>query len=145
MNVYVSIKRNLIKLIKEIYPSFDIFAEEINKTENEDYFFIEIIPISNITVSKYHTDRNLLISITGHTKSYKNEDYFYMIANIDNAIRPVFRFDDRAITVNRADGKIVDRCMMYTFDISFRDNNFSAKNQDDLDLELMEKIYVERN
>lgn len=143
MNVYVSIKRSLIGLLKKIYPSFDVFAEEISNTENADYFFVEIVPVSNITISKYHTDKTVFISITGHIKSEKNEDYLIMIDKVDNAIRPVFRFDDRAITINRMNAKIVERSMLYTFDIAFRDKNFNTDNLSDL--ELMEEIYIKKN
>lgn len=128
MSVYLSIKNSLISLLKSIYPAFDVLAEEISKTDDDDdsldienYFFIDIIPVRNVTVNEYHTERSLVIDIAGHMEAEKNEDYLIMADAIDSVVRPVFRFEDRAITIHQARSKIVDKVLHYTFDLVFID------------------------
>lgn len=145
MSIHISIKNSLIKQLKNSFKDFDIFAEEINNTSNStknpNFLFIEIIPISTETSSNYHTKRTILITIEGHTETKKNHDYLEMLDKIDMLIRPVFKFDDRAITINRANGKIIDRQLLYTFEINFIDNNKYNK-LDNNNLDIMQNLDI---
>ena len=128
MSVYQSIKNSLVAELKALYPNFDVFSEEISKTDSdnaesdiENYFFIDIVPVSNQTFSEYHTQRSLVIDIAGHTEKESNEEYLNMAEAIDHKIRPVFHFGDRAITIHNSKSSIVDKVMHYTFELSFMD------------------------
>ena len=149
MSIFLSIKNSLIALLKGIYPNFDVLAEEISKTDDdnneydlENYFFIDLIPVSNATVNEYHTERSLVIDIAGHMKAERNEDYLIMADAIDKAIRPVFRFEDRAITINQSSSKIVDKVLHYTFDLVFIDTVDAPEPlpyMDELDVAIKER------
>lgn len=149
MSVYISIKNSLIALLKSIYPKFDVLAEEISKTNDdnneydlENYFFIDIIPVSNVTVNEYHTERSLVIDIAGHMEAEKNEDYLVIANAIDSMIRPVFQFEDRAITINQSSSKIVDKVLHYTFDLVFIDTVDAPEPQsymDELEVTIKER------
>lgn len=128
MNVYISIKNSLVALLKSLYPAFNILSEEISKTDDddnsldmEDYFFIDIVPVENITLNAYHTERSLVVDIAGHTRDETNEEYLNMADAIDKVVRPVFCFEDRAITIHRASSNIVDKVLHYTFTLVFLD------------------------
>lgn len=150
MSVYISIKNSLIALLKSIYPTFDVLAEEISKTDDDDerldienYFFIDIIPVSNVTVNEYHTERSLVIDIAGRMEAEKNEDYLIMADAIDSVVRPVFRFEDRAITIHQASSKIVDKVLHYTFDLVFIDTVDAPElppYMDELDIAVKERV-----
>lgn len=127
-SVYTTIKNSLIRLLKEIDPSVDVFAEEIAKTRGNDqdmdvdtYYFLDIIPTSNTTVDGYFTDRSVFIDIAYHDKDEKNALYLEKNDQIDSKLRPVFQFGNRAITINDASSKIVDHILHYSFNLSFRD------------------------
>lgn len=127
-NVFVEIKKSIIRLLKELDPLVDVFAEEIKKTkdmENEPdiktYYFIDIVPLGNVTVDKYFTDRSVYIDIAYHNESEETETYIYKIIDLDDKFRPVFCFSDRSITINDATSKIVDKVLHYTFSFTFRD------------------------
>jgi hypothetical protein len=131
--IYTSIKSSLITLFKGLYPTFDVFCEDIAKTQNEepepdleDYIFLDIIPTGNTTVGPYHTDRRVLVDAALHTKSESNDGYLAMTQELDSTLRPVFRFEDggeaRAITVQDLTFKVVDRVLHCTFTLAFRDS-----------------------
>lgn len=129
MSIYISIKDSLTALLKELYPAFDVFTEEISKTDADepkddigDYFFLDIIPVSNQTVNEYHTRRSVLIDIAAHTKSESNKEYLLMADSMDMKIRPVFRFEDRAITIADASTNVMDGVLHYTFTLTFIDS-----------------------
>lgn len=129
MSIYVSIKNSLIALLKGLYPAFDVFVEEISKTNEDEpredidnYFFLDIIPVSNQTLSEHHTKRSILIDIAAHEKEESNAVYLCMADSIDRAIRPVFRFEDRAITIADASTSVVDSVLHYTFTLDFVDS-----------------------
>lgn len=129
MSIYISIKNSLIALLKGLYPAFDVFTEEISKTDEdepkediEDYFFLDIIPAANQTLSEYHTRRSVLIDIAAHARKESNAEYLCMADSIDRKIRPVFRFEDRAITIADASTNVVDGVLHYTFTLTFTDS-----------------------
>ena len=108
--IYQSIKLAMVSLFKGKYPAYDVFCEEIAKTQNdepepdlEDYIFLDIIPAGSATVDAEHTDRRVLVDASIHTRSESNADYLTISQEVDDLIRPVFRFEDggeaRAITV----------------------------------------------
>lgn len=128
-NAYTVIKNAVIRLLKELDPSVDVFAEEIKKTEDaeqglnaETYYFIDIIPTGSITVDRYFTDRSVFIDIAYHDKSELNSVYLEKSYQLDQRIRPVFSFGNRKITVKDASSKTVDHVLHYSFSISFRDS-----------------------
>lgn len=131
--IYKSIKASLISLFKGLYPAFDVFCEDIAKTQHdepepdlEDYVFLDIIPVGNTTVGPYHTDRRVLVDVALHTQDESNDGYLSMTQEVDSALRPVFRFEDggeaRAITVQDLSFKVVDRVLHCTFALAFRDS-----------------------
>lgn len=131
--VYQSIKLAMVSLFKGKYPAFDVFCEEIAKTQNdepepdlEDYIFLDIIPAGNSTVDAEHTDRRVLMDISIHTRSERNADYLSISQEVDDLLRPVFCFEDggeaRAITVPDVEYKVVDRVLHCTFILAFRDS-----------------------
>lgn len=132
-SIFESIKKALISLFKGLYPAFDVFCEEIPKTQNdepepdlEDYVFLEVIPTGNTTADPYHTDRMVLVSVAIHTKSESNQDYLKIFQEVDGAVRPVFRFQDggeaRAITVPDISFRVVDKVLQVSFTLAFRDS-----------------------
>jgi len=131
--IYQSIKDSLVGLFKGLYPAFDVFCEEISKTQGDgpeqdirDYIFLDVIPAANTTVDEYHTDRRVLVDAAIHTASESNGEYLRISGTVDSALRPVFRFEDggeaRAITVPDISFQVVDRVLHCTFTLSFRDS-----------------------
>ena len=131
--IFQSIKASLVGLFKGLYPDFDVFCEEISKTQNDDpepdlenYVFLDIIPTGNTTVGLWHVDRRVLVDAALHTMGETNSQYLTMAQEVDDALRPVFRFTDggeaRAITVPEITFKVVDRVLHCTFTLTFRDS-----------------------
>lgn len=131
--IFQSVKASLVNLFKGLYPAFDVFCEEIPKTQNdepepdlEDYIFLDIIPTGNETIGPCHTERRVLIDAALHTKSESNGIYLTMAQEIDDALRPAFRFEDggeaRAITVPDVSFKVVDWVLHCSFTLAFRDS-----------------------
>ena len=151
--IYQSIKLAMVSLFKGKYPAYDVFCEEITKTQNdepepdlEDYVFLDIIPTGNTTVGPYHTDRRVLVDAALHTASESNGEYLRMGQEVDGAVRPVFRFTDggeaRAITVPEVSLKVVDRVLHCTFTLSFRDSIQEAPQpplMEELDIHISNK------
>lgn len=122
------VKNALIKQFKNFFPTFDVFCEEIVRTEDddpeaglEDWIYLDIISASNITANEYHTDRSILIDASIHVKKESNAEYLQISQEVDGMIRPVFRFGARAITVQNIEFKTVDKVLHAIFTLSFRD------------------------
>lgn len=125
---YDVIKDAVLKKMDGLIPSVnDMYTEEISnlqddgETRNENYIFIDIVDTGTITRSSVHTDRNWLIDIAVHTEKESKAEYHSFADKIDKVIRPVFTFEDRAITVHNATTRIIDRVLHYNFTLSFTD------------------------
>ncbi len=124
---FIQIKNAVTALLKEIDPETDVFYEEIKGTEEihglnkpETYYFVDMIPTGNKTVDKFFTDMGVLIDIAYHEKNESNAAYLRKGAELDAAVRPVFCFGDRKITIYHADMKIIDHMLHYSFTVNFR-------------------------
>lgn len=123
----IQIKDAVTAVLKGIDPGTDVFYEEIKGTEEkhgldeqETYYFVDIIPNGNKTVDKFFTDMGVLVDIAYHEKNESNTAYLIKGAEIDAAVRPVFTFKDRNITINDASIKVSDHVLHYSFAINFR-------------------------
>ena len=133
ITIYESIRDALVSLLKGAFSDFDVFCEEISKTQDgvvqpvlTQWIFLDLIPSGNETVSADFVDRSILIDIAVHTESELNRDYLQISQQLEPLLRPVFRFSDggesRAITVPDVSFKMVDRVLHCTFTLSFRDS-----------------------
>ena len=116
--IYEAIRSSLIALLKGRWPAFDVFGEGIDKTQEagqtelEDYIYLDIIPSGNQPAGRGYTDRSILVDAAIHTKGESNLEYLQISQELDDLLRPVFRFTDkgeaRAVTIPDLAFNIVD-------------------------------------
>lgn len=127
-NGYSQIKDAIVRAIKTKLPDMDVSSEYFAKTDYggqsdiNDYIYVGLTPVSRTTTSACHTRHSVVIDLAAHTASERNADYWALADTIDHAIRPVIRWDDRAITVPNVTYKIVDRILYCTFTLTFWDS-----------------------
>ena len=122
-NVFEEIRTALVRAFKGLFSAYEVFCEEIQQTDGaEDWIYIDMRPVGNQTVNRWHTDRRILVDIAIHTASEKNKDYYAITPAVDSLIRPYFCFADRAVTVADVNFKITDRLLHAVFNLSFRDS-----------------------
>lgn len=123
----IQIKNAITALLKGLDPDTDVFYEEIKGTkeeygleEPETYYFVDIIPNGNRTVDRFFTDMGVLVDIAYHEKNESNTAYLMKGAELDAAVRPVFHFGDRHITIQDAGIKVSEHVLHYSFSLNFR-------------------------
>lgn len=127
-NIYSQIKDAIVRALKKALPDMDVASEYLFKTDYggqadiKDYIYVGLTPVSRATASAYHTRHSVVIDLAAHTAAERNADYWTLAETIDHSLRPVIRWDDRAITVPSVDYKIVDRILHCTFTLSFVDS-----------------------
>ncbi len=125
MSVLVAIKKSLTKSLSDEFSKFDIYAEEVPRIKEgekfQDFFFVEVIPVSATTLGMYQTRYNVFVNITCQTAKHSNEEYLCLGDKLDKLIRPYVAFNDRKITVDNADYKIANRMLVYKFSLKFVD------------------------
>ena len=109
--IYEAIRSSLIALLKGCWPAFDVFGEGIDKTQE---------------AGRGYTDRSILVDAALHTKGESNLEYLQISQELDDLLRPVFRFTDkgeaRAVTIPDLAFNIVDKVLHATFTLAFRDS-----------------------
>lgn len=126
-NTLVQIKNAIIRILKQLDPGTDVFFEEIKSTDAEHgldrdatYYFVDIVPNISDTVDRYFTDRVILVDVAYHEANESNTAYLAKTEELDGAIRPVFSFGDRHITVPKTSWRISDHVLHCSFTLSFR-------------------------
>lgn len=129
-NVFEEIRTALVKAFKGLFSAYDVFCEEIQRTDSADetaavdnWIYIDMRPVVNQTINRWHTDRQVFVDVAIHTASEKNKAYYAIIPAVDGLIRPYFCFADRAITVADVGFRIEDKVLHATFTLSFRDSS----------------------
>lgn len=126
-NPILEIKEALIPLIKSLDPSVDVLFEEIKGTDELHgltvpltWYFVDLRPGTSVTVDGIYTDMNVVVDIAYHEPSESNTEYLIKSAEIDAAIRPVFVFAGRKITIEESEINVVDHVLHYIFNLKFR-------------------------
>ncbi len=126
MSVVIDIKNSLCKLIDSNFEGFEVYTEEIPTIKNnekfQDYFFIEYVPLNVTTLNEYRTKYSVMINIICQTFEHSNEGYYRLGDKLDNLIRPYVSFDERNITVENAEYKVLDKTLRYKFKLEFVDS-----------------------
>ena len=131
-DVFGEVSRALVKAFKGLFSAYDVFCEEIQRTDapdagdetaaSENWVHIDMRPVDNTTVNRWHTDRRIFVDVAIHTASEKQKDYYAIMPAVDGLIRPYFCFGNRAITVGNINFEVVDRVLHAVFNLNFRDS-----------------------
>ncbi len=140
---FTVVQNSLIKLLKSEYPTMDVFTEIIAVTDDnnaraatENYFYIDLTPTGLENFGAHQSQVTLLVDISAHLKTESKKDYLVLSKKIDSMVRPVLRFEDRAITINNAEIRVVDNILHYIFTFSF----LAGELPDESGIELMENL-----
>ena len=110
--IYEAVRSSLIALLKGRWPAFNVFGEGIDKSQEAGQTELE--------------DYISLVDAAIHTKGESNLEYLQISQELDDLLRPVFRFTDkgeaRAVTIPNLAFNIVDKVLHATFTLAFRDS-----------------------
>lgn len=133
--MYTEIKNSIIAQLKAAYPAFEVYAEEIKKTDEDentpeliDFFFVDIIPTGLTPFSADMNNHGYSIAISCRTGSGKNREYAAIAERLDGLFNPVMSFEDRHITVNNTTWNITDRMLSYVISFGFYDGTAQTDN-----------------
>lgn len=145
MITFRSIKTALTKLLKSKYPDYKVHFDNVEKSD-APYFYVEMRPsAATVDGDGVYCDKNIEIDIT----FVPDEDKYGRVARmvlfdvaeaLDHSIRPVFRIEDRAITIPRAEMTVHDDILHYIFQLLFTDADMDAA-----EYELMEELTLNIN
>lgn len=124
----LDIRKALSDLIKANFPGWLLTYNNSPDVE-QDYIYIELQEHRQ-TVDPVYYDRDIEIDVhviplpdvrgnVKRSKLYDAQD------TLEQIILPVFRIDDRAVTIQEADSRIVDEVLHFTFHLRFTD--YTAK------------------
>jgi hypothetical protein len=123
---YQKLRDGLARLLKNQFPLFDIFFEEITKTSSQTaddemtkFIFIDIIPVQSTTRGLTQSQHLVLVDIAVFDASAGNREYFAIGETLDVLVRPILDLGDWKIVVQQAERKIVDNILHYIFHLNY--------------------------
>lgn len=153
MGIYGSIQDVLAQKLNEAFPSIPISFEQIKNTaapasdmdgqefeQDGDFIFVDLIPVDTNTIDPFCSDISILVDIAIHMQKASNRIYREVAEKTDSMFRPIFYVEDRAITITRANHKIVDGVLHYQFPLRFRPD---ATLKEDTEARFMEELATE--
>ena len=119
----LDIKKALTALLKSKF-NYRVHFDNVEKSD-EPYFYIEMMPRRK-TVDEILTDKSIqidimLVLIPDEYGRIKRSTLYDASDTLDNLIRPVFRVQDRCITVLESQTRFVDEVLHYIFNLNFTD------------------------
>ncbi len=143
-----SIKAALTARLKSKYTDYKVHFDNVEKQSKEPYFYVELMPTVT-TVDDVYSDRFIQVDITffvpydafGRVERMR----LYDVADgLDLLIRPVFRVEDRAITILSAETTTIDDILHYIFTLDFRDA-VTDEEAGRMQYELMQQLQLRLN
>lgn len=119
MQEFDLIKTSLIDNLKKVIDQ-EVFFEELSQVNDlKDYWFVEIMPVSNTAVGAIFKQITYLVAITCSVNSPTKAKYMQMLHDLDPLLCPCFKFGSRAVTINDTTFTIVDDLAHYSFNIEY--------------------------
>lgn len=119
MKEFDLIKTSLVNKLKKVIDQ-EVFFEELSQVNDlEDYWFVEIMPVSNTAIGSIFKQISYLVAITCSVHSPTNAKYMQMLHDLDPLLCPCFKFGSRAVTINDTTFTIVDDLAHYSFKIEY--------------------------
>lgn len=122
-----TIKAALVRQLKKT-EDIDVFFTNVSKTESQGsgesidkYFHVSLIPISTSLFGKFMRDRAFFIDVSYIDKHSNMNKYLEWSEKMDDVILPYIQIEERSITVETSEFRIVDEVGHYTFTLKFRD------------------------
>ncbi len=120
----VNIRDSLATLLKSGFNGWKVHFDNVEKPQ-APYFYVEMAARAKSLDEAYSTRRvSLTVSAvlpTNKAGRVSRKELFEIADKLDGLIRPVFRVQDRAITVLDANYVIVDDILHYYFELEFVD------------------------
>ncbi len=120
----VNIRDSLATLLKSGFNGWKVHFDNVEKPQ-APYFYVEMAARAKSLDEAYSTRRvSLTVSAilpTNKAGRVSRKELFEIADKLDGLIRPVFRVQDRAITVLDANYVIVDDVLHYYFELEFVD------------------------
>lgn len=121
-----NLKKSIVAKAKRV-KNVDVFFEKINKLEDElqerkinQCFSVEFINPSEITVDKDYSDVSVGIEIMFFSIApITNAELLEIGTLLDKEFRPVFHFENRNITIESTNVKIVDNVLHFKFPLRY--------------------------
>ncbi|KMO87226.1 hypothetical protein AB840_04145 [Megasphaera cerevisiae DSM 20462] len=142
-----TIKATIIAVLKTKYPDYKVHFDNVEKSD-APYFYVEMRPTAN-TWDRIISERIIQIDIQfiPLLDKYGRADrniLYDMADSMEVMFRPVFRIEDRYITVLEAETTFFDEILHYIFNLDFADA-FTSEEIGGIQYELMQQLGLELN
>ena len=120
----VNIRDSLATLLKSGFEGWKVHFDNVEKPQ-APYFYVEMAARAK-SLDEAYSERRVSLTVSAILPLNKagrvsRKELFEIADKLDGLIRPVFRVNDRAITVLEANHVIVDDILHYYFELEFVD------------------------
>lgn len=120
----VNIRDSMASLLKSGFADWKVHFDNVERP-CAPYFYIELSPRAK-SLDDVYSERRIAVNIAvilpqNRAGRVSRKDLFDVADKLDGLIRPVFKVEDRAITIAEANSVIVDDILHYYFELNFVD------------------------
>ena len=120
----VNIRDSLATLLKSGFEGWKVHFDNVEKPQ-APYFYVEMAARAK-SLDEAYSERRVSLTVSAILPLNKagrvsRKELFEIADKLDGLIRPVFRVNDRAITVLEENHVIVDDILYYYFELEFVD------------------------
>lgn len=123
----LSIRKAIVALLRTKFPktAYQVHFDNVEKSK-APYFYVELTPHRSRTFDAIISERSIEVDVMYFGRedaqgNVKRSELYDVAEVLDALFRPVFFVEDRAITINEAQYRIVDEILHFTFALDFAD------------------------
>lgn len=136
------IKKAISTILKENFPTIKRYPPEVKEGFKKPSFFIELLPIMREKQGKYHYFRKVTVLIRYFSESETELENLKMQDQLEELFSQVLKVNDRIITLEEVEGRIIDEVLQLQFDISYVDSLEEDKVYGYEEAELMQELIM---
>lgn len=143
---YMGLQVAVAKVLKEEFPQYKVYNEEVKQDAKFPCFFIQILPENTINESVYYTQKNALINIVyydNYDRDLQSRIHGFMIAEmLEDLFGRVLPVGERNVLIPSYSTNIEERDVNLFFSIMWYNNNMSLQKELSK-LETMKEFYID--
>ncbi|WP_053955102.1 phage tail terminator family protein [Inediibacterium massiliense] len=142
MITLLKIQETVLKILKSHFDTSYFYETMQGESLDRPAFFIEVLPVSTTLESRYHQNKKIKIKIEYFSKSQTIKENIEILEKLQDIFSCVLEVEDRKFTIQETTVKMVDKVLVFSFEIAFIDTIDQMKVYGYKNYEMMKDLRI---
>ncbi|WP_129599791.1 phage tail terminator family protein [Anaerophilus nitritogenes] len=136
------IQETVIKWLKNNFDTSHFYDTMQGELLDKPAFFIEVLPVATTLESRYYQNKKIKVDIQYFSKSQTIKENIEVLEKLQDIFSCVLEVEDRKFTIQETKVKMVEKILVFSFNIAFIDKIDETKVYEYENYEIMKDLRI---